>query len=318
MTTFFLIRYFISQNSFIRILDNPNNRSLHTKPIPRTGGIAIYSGVLLPLIYCFSSFVRESNVLYPLLGFIIMVIVSLMDDIKGVSPLIRLTMHFLGSGIFLVNYISFFSVLSLLQLFIIIFFVVWFINLYNFMDGLDGLCGSMSLSGFLVFGIIFFQHEIFDLSLFCFIFAGALIALLAFNFPPAKIFMGDAGAIGIGYLFAVLSVYCVCNGIFTLLIPVIIFLPFIYDASLTLIKRILRGEKPWQAHREHFYQRLATSDIGKLKTLYLEIVIIFCCGSAVLYLLKNSVITQFFSLFFLIIVLIIIEKFFIKSGHIKK
>lgn len=316
--TFFLIRHFISENSFVKIFDNPNSRSLHSKAIPRSGGIAIFSGALLPFGFYFNGYLSESHILFPLLGFMILAMVSLLDDIKALSPQIRITAHFLGSALFILQFFQISSIQSALHFGIIIFSVVWFINLYNFMDGLDGLCGSMSLSGFLIFGIIFFQYKILGLSLFCFIFAGAVIAFLVFNFPPAKIFMGDSGSIGIGYLFAVLSIYSINKGIFSPLIPLMLFLPFIYDASLTLAKRILRGEKPWQAHREHFYQRLATSRIGKLNTLYLEIAIIFSCGITVLILLKNSAITQFFSLFFLIIVLIIIKNFFVKFGYLKK
>jgi len=310
LLTFFFIRYFISQNSFIKILDNPNNRSMHEKPVPRTGGIAIFSGVFFSIFFSHINYASESQVLLPFIGFLIIAIVSLVDDIRSLKPLIRLIAHFLGAALLLSEYFSFSSIPAVIMFVAIIFFIVWFINLYNFMDGLDGLCGSMSFSGFLVFGVIFFQYKFFDLSIFCFIFTGAIIAFLIFNFPPAKIFMGDAGSIGTGYLFTALSIYSVYKGIFSPIIPLIIFLPFIYDASYTLLRRILKGERPWQAHRKHFYQRLAISDIGKLNTLYIEIVLILSSIISAFFLIKKNMIIQFFSLFFFIIVLIIIEKFF--------
>src|SRR6476659_1011719 len=108
--------------------------------------------------------------------------------------------------------------------------------------------------------------------------AAAAAAFLLFNFHPARIFMGDAGAIPLGFLAATLGVTGWINGLWPLWLPVLVFSPFIADASVTLAKRALRGEKIWQAHREHYYQRVVRAGFGHRNMALLGYILMFAAG----------------------------------------
>jgi UDP-N-acetylmuramyl pentapeptide phosphotransferase/UDP-N-acetylglucosamine-1-phosphate transferase len=135
-------------------------------------------------------------------------------------------------------------------------FTVWFINLYNFMDGMDGFAGGMGTLGF---GFLAYLGWLAGQDFFALsglLIAGANLGFLLCNFPPARIFMGDAGSTTMGFLAAGMSLWGVRDGLFPMWIPILIFSPFIVDATVTLIRRLVHGDKVWQAHRSHYYQRL--------------------------------------------------------------
>ena len=139
-------------------------------------------------------------------------------------------------------------------------------NLYNFMDGSDGLAGGMTTLGFGTYGAMAFLNADPLFATASLSIAAAAIGFLCFNFPPARIFMGDGGAIPLGYLAAVFGIIGWQRGDWPVWFGIVVFLPFIVDASCTLLKRLLRGANPWQAHREHYYQRLVQSGWGHRKT----------------------------------------------------
>lgn len=149
-------------------------------------------------------------------------------------------------------------------------FLMWMTNLYNFMDGMDGFAGGMSVIGFAFLGGIAWiggQHLMAVLSI---LIAGSAGGFLLHNKPPAQIFMGDVGSVPLGFLAGALAVLGVHSGLFDLWVPLLIFSPFIIDATVTLLRRLLRGEKVWQAHREHYYQRLVLAGWGHKKTVLAE------------------------------------------------
>ncbi len=157
-------------------------------------------------------------------------------------------------------------------------FTVWMINLYNFMDGMDGLAGGMAMFGFGVFAVMGWMagHDtFFFISL---IIAAASAGFLSFNFPPARIFMGDIGSSTLGFLVSALSLWGARDGVFPVWIAVLVFSPFIIDATVTLFRRQLRGERVWQAHREHYYQRLVRMGWGHRKTVLVEYAFMATCG----------------------------------------
>ena len=133
--------------------------------------------------------------------------------------------------------------------------LAWMTNLYNFMDGADGLAGGMTAIGFAAYAMAA-ASAASPIAPILFAICGAAAAFLAFNFPPAKVFMGDAGAIPLGFLAGALGLLGWQDGIWPAWFPVLVFSPFIVDATVTLWRRLLKGEKIWQAHREHGYQRL--------------------------------------------------------------
>jgi UDP-N-acetylmuramyl pentapeptide phosphotransferase/UDP-N-acetylglucosamine-1-phosphate transferase len=155
------------------------------------------------------------------------------------------------------------------------------INLYNFMDGMDGFAGGMTLIGFSTLAWLGRADATFtDV---CLIVAAASAGFLIHNFPPAKIFMGDTGSTALGFLTAACTLWGSKANLFPLWIAILVFSPFIVDATVTLLRRLLRGEKVWQAHRSHYYQRLVLLGWGHRKTVLAEYVLMLACaGSAVL------------------------------------
>jgi len=138
------------------------------------------------------------------------------------------------------------------------------------MDGVDGLAGGMALIGFGTFAILGWSdgNELFaSLNI---VIVAAVAGFLVFNFPPAKIFMGDVGSSTLGFFAATMSLWGERDGIFPLWIAILVFSPFIVDATVTLVKRIVRRERVWHAHKTHYYQRLVQSGCGHKKTVIAE------------------------------------------------
>ncbi len=134
-------------------------------------------------------------------------------------------------------------------------FTVWMTNLYNFMDGSDGLAGGMALFGFSMYGIAALLGDNDTFAMLNFSVAAAALGFLYYNFPPAKVFMGDAGSIPLGFLVAGMGLWGWQLGCWGAWFPLLAFSPFIVDASVTLVKRTLHGVKITEAHREHYFQR---------------------------------------------------------------
>jgi UDP-N-acetylmuramyl pentapeptide phosphotransferase/UDP-N-acetylglucosamine-1-phosphate transferase len=143
-----------------------------------------------------------------------------------------------------------------LELMLLALALGWMTNLYNFMDGADGLAGGMALIGFGVYALaaVLGGDPTFAQLNLCI--AAAAAGFLLFNFPPARVFMGDAGSIPLGFLAGAFGLQGWSQGLWPLWFPLVVFGPFVADASVTLVRRALRGERVWQAHRSHYYQRL--------------------------------------------------------------
>ena len=184
---------------------------------------------------------------------------------RELHPIVRLILHGLGAAgvalgigatITVINFPGIGHVsLGWLAVPITISFLVWITNLYNFMDGMDGFAGGMTVLGFAFLGYVSRDGNSM-IPVVAVLTVGAAGGFLIHNQPPAKIFMGDPGSIMLGFLAGSLAVIGIQQGLFDLWVPVLIFSPFIVDATVTLFRRLFRGKKIWQAHREHYYQRL--------------------------------------------------------------
>jgi len=295
-----------SMTAWLQPVDHPNERSLHVRPTPRTGGLAIWGGLAIGLagsVLLERSGMRSWPADWPvqveagmwIAGMVVLVgLVSFLDDRKSVPASVRLAIHTLaasgavaGAGLVVpavmipsVGAIS----LGWLAAPATVLFIVWMANLYNFMDGMDGFAGGMTWLGFgFLSGIAWIGGHtlIFLLSL---LISMAAVGFLFYNRPPARIFMGDVGSVPIGFLAASLAVMGVHDGVFDLWVPVLIFSPFIVDATVTVLRRMLQGQKFWRAHREHYYQRLVLAGWGHRKTMLTEYALMLATGTtAVLY-----------------------------------
>ncbi|AIO75607.1 glycosyl transferase 4 family protein [Burkholderia multivorans] len=239
--------------------DIPNDRSLHTLPTPRVGGWGVVPTCVVALL-----------ALAPHLWLIAaaaagLAAVSQIDDRRGLPARVRFSMH-LAAVVALIA--AFPAAAPWWVLVGVGFMMVWLINLYNFMDGADGLAGGMALFGFGAYVVAALSGPIPspDLAVAGSAVAGAALGFLLLNFHPARLFLGDAGSIPLGFLAGALGYWGWSRGIWPIWFPALVFAPFIADASVTLLRRMLRGEKFWEAHREHYYQRMVRAGVGHRRT----------------------------------------------------
>ena len=275
-TTFCALIAILKTNLANIALDAPNSRSLHTVLTPRTGGLAIMLGVL-------ASFALLGG-LWSWIGIVLaLMLISLIDDISGLPVRWRLALQvLLCTGfvwILMLGQPWWLKLLALPAL-------IWMTNLYNFMDGADGLAGGMAVFGFGAYAIAAYLGQNQPLAIMCGAIAASSLAFLMFNFHPAKIFMGDAGSIPLGFLSGAIGLYGWQRGLWLFWFPIMVFSPFIVDATVTLFKRGLRGEKVWQAHREHYYQRLVLIGWGHKKTALAEYILMLAIAICALVMLK--------------------------------
>ena len=303
--------YFCSSTSKLNLLDYPNDRSLHAKPMPRTGGIAIVVSSMVGFILLL---VFEQLVQWPetnfwgmgqpvsvstnlwMLGIVVwLAALSFWGDRLGLSPGLRFGLQAMAVVGFIwhtqitVNTLTIPMVAEVsmgwLAFPFTMLFIMWMANLFNFMDGMDGFAGGMTVVGFGFLGSVAWIGGHLPIVLISFLIVGASLGFLLFNLPPAKIFMGDVGSVPLGFLAGALSVIGVQDGLFDIWVPVLIFSPFIVDATVTLMTRVLRGETVWRAHRQHYYQRMVLMGWGQQRVLMVEYVLMLACGmSALLYL----------------------------------
>ncbi len=232
-------------------VDQPNARSNHAVPTPRGGGIAVVLTLAIFLLAADASY-------WLIIGITLLASISLVDDILKLSPLPRLCAHVFTVLIvledtpfqFFGGYIPFW-----VDRILVVGAWVWFINLFNFMDGIDGISATEMIGIGLGLGLVLAFGNDFgnQLSLFALVVIGTGMGFLWWNRQPAKIFLGDVGSVPVGFLLGYMLLYCIHLGY---VYPALI-LPAYYlaDSTVTLIKRIWRSERFWQAHSEHFYQR---------------------------------------------------------------
>ena len=256
-------------------MDHPNARSLHEKPIPRTGGLGLHAGVLLAWPVAAAGI---PTILW--VSVVGLLLVSLIDDIRGLPVPARLATHLLASSAFAALVI--FPGSGLVVACVSMLGITWILNLYNFMDGADGLAGGMAFFGFGFYGIAALFAGNTEFALFNLSIAASAIAFLVFNFHPARIFMGDVGAVPLGFLAGAMGIIGWLQQDWTWWFPLLVFSPFIVDASVTLARRVLRGTRFWEAHRDHYYQRLVRLGWGHRRTALAEYALMMLCGIAAL------------------------------------
>jgi UDP-GlcNAc:undecaprenyl-phosphate GlcNAc-1-phosphate transferase len=254
------------------IEDLPNERSLHDKPIPRTGGIALMAGIMAGWVLLFKFWALW--IVLPMLGLFVL---SLVDDVRGLTPRVRLVGHFIAA-LCVVYGVG----LDWIWILPVLLYVVWMTNLYNFMDGSDGMAGGMALIGFSIYGIAALMGGNEAFAMLNFSIGAAAMGFLYHNFHPAKVFLGDSGSIPLGFLAAAFGVWGWQQVYWPFWFPVMVFSPFVIDATLTLINRARKKEKLTDAHCSHYYQRLVKMGWGHHKTAMMEYVLMVAVGVSAL------------------------------------
>ena len=254
-------------------LDTPNDRSLHAHPVPRTGGLAVVAGVAVACA------LAQPGVAVTLGAALALAAVSFADDLLGLPTLARLAAHLAAASVVLAFELGYAEPVLFT---ILLLTIAWYTNLYNFMDGSDGLAGGMAVIGFGAYAIAAHLSGAGPFAALCASVAAAAAGFLVFNFPPARLFMGDAGSVPLGFLAGALGVYGWSRGCWPIWFPLLVFAPFVCDATLTLLRRALRRERVWQAHRDHYYQRLVRMGFGHRGTALVEYAVMAGCAAIAL------------------------------------
>jgi Fuc2NAc and GlcNAc transferase len=259
LTTLIVLRVARAKGSVVI----PNERSSHSVPTPSGGGLGVAVGLIGGIIALNSVVPLALPIFIALIaGGTLVAAVGWIDDMWNVPATIRmfvygiaalLALTFLGplSGISTGFGFLPFGIFGTVITFLVI---VWASNLYNFMDGIDGLVGSGTMVLGIVLSILLFLGGAVDLAPIALIIAASSAGFLVWNWPPAKIFMGDSGSVLIGYTFSVLAIIAALRGAVPLLISAMLFSPYIVDTTATTLRRMRNRERWYAAHRTFSYQ----------------------------------------------------------------
>lgn len=263
-----------------QLIDRPNERSLHSVPTLRLGGLGVIAGAL-PLVALAGS--------VPLVAIAVcaafLAIVSFIDDLHSLPIEVRLPAHVVAAIVAVLAFPAPLeggaawgwagSALAVMA-------IAWMANLFNFMDGSDGLAGGMAVIGFAVLAIAAADAGSMPLALAAAAISSAAAGFLMHNFPPARVFLGDSGSVPLGFLAGALGAWGVSLGTWPAWFPVVAFSPFIVDASVTVVRRLLAGEKIWRAHRSHFYQRLVLAGWSRRRLALAAYALMTAAGASAL------------------------------------
>ncbi|AHD13438.1 glycosyl transferase [Pseudomonas sp. FGI182] len=267
------------------VIDVPNARSSHTVPTPRGGGVAIVLTFLLAMVGLMLSGAEQIRILLALGGAgALIAVIGFMDDHGHIAARWRLLGHFIAAAWML----GWLGGLPPLLLFgwtldlgwlggaLAAFYLVWLLNLYNFMDGIDGIASIEAITACLGAAWLYWLGGLSGAAVLPLLLAAAVAGFLYWNFPPAKIFMGDAGSGFIGIVLGGLSLQAAWVSPPMFWCWLILLGVFIVDATYTLVRRLLRGDKVYEAHRSHAYQ-FASRKYGKHLPVTLTVAVLNLC-----------------------------------------
>ena len=309
-------------------MDIPNARKVHTKPMPRLGGLAIFLSFILGYIL-FG--VATSQMISILIGGFILIVLGMCDDIKPLKASYKLVWQIIAASV-----VVFYGNISLptlsafgLQLNFGVFayplaliFIVAIINAINLIDGLDGLASGTCSIFFLAVSIIaFFLHRINGLDVtLSLIMLGSTLGFLVYNFYPAKIFMGDTGSMFLGFMISVIALLGYKSTTVTsLIVPIIIlFLP-ILDTILAIFRRILKGESIGKPDKQHIHHQLLNLNKSIRKTVLIMYGFNLVCGAiSVFYALGDNAIAIILYIILIVVTIFLVFKTDILFEHKRK
>ena len=258
----------------VRVMDVPNERSSHARPVPKSGGLAIVvafaAGCLVVFFFADVARIDFRQFWGFLLFTLLLAGVSFVDDITHHTFLVKLTTQMmcvgavLGTGVVLSRlWLPFAGEVSLgwTGYAVTLLWMIGLTNAYNFMDGLDGLAGGVGAIAAVFLCVIALTQGSFFVYATAYALIASVAGFLMFNFPPARIFMGDVGSAPLGFVFATLAVIGanLDQGHLSFFVVPLLLFQFIFDTSFTFVRRLVRGDKVHQAHRTHLYQLLNRS-----------------------------------------------------------
>jgi len=304
-----LVRYYSIKRGFV---DIPNDRKIHKFPIPRLGGVAIWLCTLLTfaiLVLLSWDYPHGNGLSGILVGGSIIFLLGLVDDIYNLSPKFKLFIQFgaavvaflLGVKIEIIsNPFGDPILLGIWSFPITLFWIVAISNAMNFIDGVDGLAGGVSAISAVTLGVVaIYTHQPIS-ALVAAILAGAMMGFLLFNFHPAKIFMGDSGALFAGFTLAALSVTGVLKTVaVTMLLPIMILAVPILDISYSVSRRLFKGSNPFIADADHIHHRLLKAGLSHNRTVMVFYLLCIAAGSIA------TIFVGAYKLYFILVILIL-------------
>lgn len=259
--TYFMRAYALKKN----IIDNPNERSSHSVPTPRGGGVAVVCSYLLALIILMYSQQLTVHIGLTLMAAgLVIALLGFLDDHGHINSMLRLAIHFLVAIGVVISLGGFSEVTAFNGLalgfsanIIAVLFLVWLLNLYNFMDGINGIASVEAITTVVSMAILYYVLNTTLNSDIHWLLAACVFGFLLWNFPKAKIFMGDACSGFLGLTLGILALIALKENLALFCAWIICLGVFVVDATYTLIKRVLSGYKMYDAHRSHSYQILS-------------------------------------------------------------
>ena len=277
------------------VLDRPGDRSLHKVPVSRMGGVALViaaaAGVAGAALTDLTTF--HGTMAWTLIAATgVIFACSVIEDVWGLSRTVRFALQgvsavMLVTGITLTGFHGVAGLPDWLALTSTVVGIVWMANLFNFMDGSDGLAGGMSVFGFGALAAVAAPAGVGLVATTAAMVAAATLGFLILNLPPARVFMGDAGSVTLGFLAAALSSILVLQHGVSAFVPAVIFAPFLLDATITLLGGLWRREQVWRSHRRHWYQRLVLAGWSHRQVLQLYCPLMVVGGAMAIVLQLN-------------------------------
>lgn len=322
----FIVPLVISYSEKKGLMDQPNARKIHSHPIPRLGGVAIWICTILS----FLSLIVMNLISYPhrsllsglLLGSSLIFLLGLIDDIYGLEAKFKFVIQItIASIVFSLGvkittiFIPFIGLVDLhpiLSFFGTIAWIVGISNAVNFIDGVDGLAGSVITISSVTLGLIAVALVPSDVvsSIIAFILAGSMLGFLTYNFHPAKIFMGDSGALFAGFLLSVLSImYQMKSSDIRMYMPLLILAVPIFDILFSSFRRILKGTSPFVADAEHIHHKLLKFGLSQNKAVLVLVVFSIIMGSIATYIAASDTTKYFLYAVIISVVMIILNRY---------
>ena len=299
-------------------VDIPNSRKVHTKPIPRLGGLGIYFGFLLGYVIFGYQSIQINSIL---IGSFIIVITGIIDDIKPIRARHKLMGQIIAAlvipfyGNIVLRDVSAFGVyinFGILSYPFTVLFIVAIINCLNLIDGLDGLAAGISSIYFAMIGIvaILLKSSSGLDTILTFIMLGCTLGFLVHNFNPASIFMGDSGSMFLGYIIAVIALLGYKNVTFTsLIVPIFLLAIPIVDTFLAIVRRLIRHESIATPDKNHLHHRLLRFSLSIKKTvLIIYFIDILFAIASLIYVLNSRINGIIIYVLLLILVLLFLYK----------